>query len=118
MTLVHSLMWAVPLLILIGATAGFFVVPMNALLQDRGCRVLSAGRSIAVQGFNENLSVLAMVSIYSGLLALDVPVNWLIWGFGLLVAGTMGWVIVRDRVGPESSWPWAIRAGEGGQAVR
>ncbi len=118
MTLVHSLMWAVPLLILIGATAGFFVVPMNALLQDRGCRVLSAGRSIAVQGFNENLSVLAMVSIYSGLLALDVPVNWLIWGFGLLVAGIMGLVIVRDRVGPESSWPWATRAGEGGQAVR
>jgi MFS family permease len=118
MTAVHGLGWAVPLLILIGATAGFFVVPMNALLQDRGCRVLSAGRSIAVQGFNENLSVLAMVSIYSGLLALDVPVNWLIWGFGLLVAAIMGLVIVRDSVGPESSWPWGLRAGEGGQAAR
>jgi len=45
-------------------------------------------------------------------------VNWLIWGFGLLVAAIMGLVIVRDSVGPESSWPWAIRAGEGGQAAR
>jgi hypothetical protein len=110
-------MWAVPLLILIGATAGFFVVPMNALLQDRGCRVLSAGRSIAVQGFNENLSVLAMVSIYSGLLALDVPVNWLIWGFGLLVAGIMGLVIVRDNVRPQSPWSLAGRASEGRQSA-
>jgi MFS family permease len=117
MTLVHSLMWAVPLLILIGATAGFFVVPMNALLQDRGCRVLSAGRSIAVQGFNENLSVLAMVSIYSGLLALDVPVNWLIWGFGLLVAAIMGLVIVRDNVRPQSPWSLAGRTGEGRQSA-
>jgi hypothetical protein len=77
--------------------------------------VLSAGRSIAVQGFNENLSVLAMISIYSGLLALDVPVNWLIWGFGLLVAGIMGLVIVRDGVRPQSPWVLAGRVGEGRQ---
>jgi MFS family permease len=97
MTQVHSLTWAIALLVLIGASAGFFVVPMNALLQDRGCRILSAGRSIAVQGFNENLSVLAMLSIYAALLALELPIGWLIWGFGLLVAGIMGLLMAHDR---------------------
>ena len=58
-----------------------------------------------------------MVSIYSGLLALDVPVNWLIWGFGLLVAGIMGLVIVRDSVRPQSPWSLAGRAGEGRQST-
>src|SRR5262249_4604817 len=41
-------------LVLIGALAGFFVVPMNALLQHRGHVLMSAGHSIAVQNFNEN----------------------------------------------------------------
>jgi hypothetical protein len=58
-----------------------------------------------------------MVSIYSGLLALDVPVNWLIWGFGLLVAGVMGLVIVRDSVRHQPPWSLAGRAGEGRQAT-
>jgi MFS family permease len=108
MTAVHSVTVAIPILVLIGASAGFFVVPMNALLQDRGCRILTAGRSIAVQGFNENLSVLAMISVYSALLSIDVPINWLIWGFGLLVAAVMGWLMFRDlRRGPSESIPIA-----------
>jgi MFS family permease len=97
MTLVHELSVAYPLLVLIGAMAGFFVVPMNAMLQDRGCRLMSAGRSIAVQGFNENASVLLMLAAYSGLLALDVPVGMLIWGFGLGVAAVMAALIARER---------------------
>ena len=44
---------------------GLLVVPLNALLQHRGCQLLSAGRSIAVQGFNENVSVLAMLAAYA-----------------------------------------------------
>ena len=49
-------------MILIGALAGFFVVPMNALLQHRGHILMGAGHSIAVQNFNENLSILVMLS--------------------------------------------------------
>jgi LPLT family lysophospholipid transporter-like MFS transporter len=86
---VESVGLAVPLLALVGALGGLMVVPLNALLQHRGCTVLTAGRSIAVQGFNENASVLAMLGVYGALLALDVPIVPLLWGFGLLIAATM-----------------------------
>jgi hypothetical protein len=52
------------------------MVPMNALLQNRGYNLLTAGRSIAVQGFNENASVMLMLGIYSGLLAMEFPLQW------------------------------------------
>jgi len=48
-------------------------VPMNALLQHRGLKIMPPGRSIAVQGFNENLSVLVMLGLYSLLLSWDWP---------------------------------------------
>lgn len=71
-----STVWlAVPLLLAVGFAGGMLLVPMNALLQHRGMQVLSTGRSIAVQGFNENLSVLVMLAVYSGLLAVDVPLT-------------------------------------------
>ena len=57
------------MLVLIGALAGFFVVPMNALLQHRGHVLMSAGHSIAVQNFNENLNILVMLGVYSLLLS-------------------------------------------------
>ena len=63
---------AIPLLLCAGAAGGILLVPMNALLQHRGRQVLSPGRSIAVQGFNENLSVLLLLSIYSAMLAFQV----------------------------------------------
>ncbi|HSI59968.1 MAG TPA: lysophospholipid transporter LplT, partial [Ideonella sp.] len=81
--LADGLLWAMPALALVGAVGGVLVVPMNALLQHRGCQLLTAGRSIAVQGYNENLSILAMLAVYAGLLALDVPVVPLLVGFGL-----------------------------------
>lgn len=81
--------WAVPWLLLTGAVGGVLVVPMNALLQYRGQRLLSAGRSIAVQGFNENLSVLLMLGLYAALLAHDAPVVPLMTGFGLCLALAM-----------------------------
>ncbi len=80
------------LLVLIGALAGFFVVPMNALLQHRGCTLLTAGRSIAVQGFNENGGMLLMLALYAGATALELPLQALILGFSLLVTGTMAWI--------------------------
>ncbi|MFX7329502.1 hypothetical protein ABTI69_22175, partial [Acinetobacter baumannii] len=74
MVLVSNLWLAVPLLVLIGACAGFFVVPMNALLQHRGHMLMGAGNSIAVQNFNENLSILIMTGLYAALLAAGLSV--------------------------------------------
>ncbi|MGZ8209543.1 MAG: lysophospholipid transporter LplT [Burkholderiales bacterium] len=84
---------AIPLMILIGALAGFFVVPMNALLQHRGHILMGAGHSIAVQNFNENLSILVMLSTYAFLMWLDFSIYTVIALFGLFVASTM--VLVR-----------------------
>lgn len=97
LALVDTLWLAVPLLVLVGALAGFFVVPMNALLQHRGYVLLRSGESIAVQNFNENLSVLVMLGAYSTLLAVNLPVNALIFALGLLVAGCTGFVALRHQ---------------------
>ena len=94
MNFVHEIWLAVPLLILIGGLSGFFVVPMNALLQHRGHILMGAGHSIAVQNFNENLSILIMTSTYSVLLKAQLSIYWIIVLFGLFVAGTM-WLVKR-----------------------
>jgi hypothetical protein len=82
---VNTIAGAIVLLTTVGALAGFFVVPMNALLQHRGHCLLTAGRSIAVQGFNENAGVLMMLAAYAGAIALDLPMNSLIASFGVMV---------------------------------
>ena len=92
MVAARSVWVAVPLMVLIGALAGYFVVPMNALLQHRGHNLMGAGRSIAVQNFNENLSILAIIALYSLLLARGMSIYWVIVLFGLFVAGTMSLV--------------------------
>jgi MFS family permease len=89
MPLVHTMSLAYPLLILIGVLSGFFVVPMNALLQHRGHVLMSAGHSIAVQNFNENLSILTMLAVYAIMISLNLDLNVIIVLFGLSVAGTM-----------------------------
>ncbi|WP_175812231.1 lysophospholipid transporter LplT [Burkholderia contaminans] len=81
-------------LMCVGALSGYFVVPMNALLQHRGHVLLSAGHSIAVQNFNENLSVLVMLCLYAVLVWLDVPVGVVIVLFGTFVCLTM-WLVMR-----------------------
>jgi LPLT family lysophospholipid transporter-like MFS transporter len=93
MNFVTSVWVAVPLMVLIGALAGFFVVPMNALLQHRGHHLVGAGRSIAVQNFNENSSILLMIALYSLLLWLGLSIYTVITVFGLFVAGTMSCVL-------------------------
>jgi MFS transporter, LPLT family, lysophospholipid transporter len=95
MNFVTSLYVAIPLLMLIGGLAGFFVVPMNALLQHRGHILMGAGHSIAVQNFNENLSILAMLSLYALLIWLNLSIYWVIAMFGLFVSLSM--VLVRKR---------------------
>lgn len=89
MTLARDLWVALPLLMLIGGLAGFFVVPMNALLQHRGHILMGAGHSIAVQNFNENLSILTMLGLYAILVSFDVHVYTVIILFGLFVAVIM-----------------------------
>jgi len=82
------------LLIVVGAMAGFFVVPMNALLQHRGHVLMSAGHSIAVQNFNENVSILVMLALYSLMLRADLHIHFIIVMFGLFMASSM-WMVIR-----------------------
>jgi len=85
----------VPFLILLGALGGYLVVPMNALLQHRGHMLMGAGRSIAVQNFNEQTAILAFGGFYAGMTALGLSAYTAITLFGLLVAGMM--YLVRRR---------------------
>ena len=94
---VDRLALAVPLLMLVGAVGGFMVVPLNALLQHRGFVLLTAGRSIAVQGFNENLSVLAMLGAYALLQAAGVSIVVTLWGLGLGVAAALAALMALER---------------------
>ncbi len=96
-TLTWGAVAAACVMVVIGALAGYFVVPMNALLQHRGHVLLSAGHSIAVQNFNENLSILVMLSVYALLIALNLRIETIIVLFGLFVACTMFLVILRHR---------------------
>src|SRR5204862_7855783 len=99
MNFVGQLWLAICLLVMIGALAGFFVVPMNALLQHRGHHLVGAGRSIAVQNFNENSSILVMIAVYSLLLHYGYSIYFVITTFGLFAAGSMTmvqlWYIVH-----------------------
>jgi hypothetical protein len=88
---------ALPVLGVIGALGGALVVPLNALLQHRGCTLLTAGRSIAVQNFNENLSVLVMLAAFAGVMALGMDVRIAMAAVGLLVAACMAGLFVRER---------------------
>lgn len=96
-----ELSWAVLMaalvMVLVGICAGFFVVPMNALLQHRGHVLMSAGRSIAVQNFNENLSILVMLGVYSLLILFDLSVPATMVIFGLFVMTSMWLVIWKHR---------------------
>jgi len=85
-------------LMIVGGLSGFFVVPMNAMLQHRGHVLMGAGHSIAVQNFNENIGVLVMLAFYALLVFLGVSTDQVIVLFGLFVAGMMLLVMWRHRV--------------------
>jgi len=91
------------LLILVGWLAGYFVVPMNALLQHRGHVLMSAGHSIAVQNFNENISVLLMLLVYSLLIWLDASVQYVIIGFGIAVSLIM-WMVIKRHAANQAEY--------------
>ena len=91
---IHNVWLAAPFLILLGALGGFLVVPMNALLQHRGHNLMGAGRSIAVQNFNEQACILGLGAFYSLSTGMGLSAFGAITAFGLVVAGVM-WLIKR-----------------------
>ncbi|CAB3747835.1 lysophospholipid transporter LplT [Paraburkholderia humisilvae] len=105
------LVFAYVFLMVVGALSGFFVVPMNALLQHRGHVLLSAGHSIAVQNFNENLSVLVMLCLYAVLVWLDVPVTVVIVLFGTFVC-VMMWLVMRRHQANQRAFDSVALIGE------
>jgi MFS family permease len=94
MNFIDNVWVAAPFLILLGGLGGFLVVPMNALLQHRGHNLMGAGRSIAVQNFNEQACILGLGAAYSFSTAAGVSAFVAITAFGVIVAGFM-WVIQR-----------------------
>jgi MFS family permease len=95
MIFVNNVYVAITLMILIGACAGFFVVPMNALLQHRGHVLMGAGHSIAVQNFNENIGILVMVALYQFMIQQGFSIFRAIVMFGLFMSGAMLLVLWR-----------------------
>jgi MFS transporter, LPLT family, lysophospholipid transporter len=86
---IQAIWLAVPFLMLLGVIGGFLVVPMNALLQHRGHNLMGAGRSIAVQNFNEQACILVLGFLYSFATGAGLPVYGAVLAFGVLVAGFM-----------------------------
>ena len=94
MNVIHDARIAAPFLIVLGGLGGYLVVPMNALLQHRGHNLMGAGRSIAVQNFNEQACILGLGAFYTGLTRLGLSAFGAIAIFGVVVAATM-WLIRR-----------------------
>jgi len=94
MNFIDNVWVAAPFLILLGALGGFLVVPMNALLQHRGHNLMGAGRSIAVQNFNEQACILLLGGFYSFSTGMGLSAFGAITAFGFVVASFM-WLIKR-----------------------
>jgi len=97
---VHSLTLAVVLMVAIGACGGLFVVPLNALLQERGHKTIGAGNALAVQNFAENASMLLFVSLYGAAIGGGFPATTASIGFGLLLLAFNG-ILALFRHRPE-----------------
>ena len=94
MIFIDNVWVAIPFLVTLGALGGFLVVPMNALLQHRGHNLMGAGRSIAVQNFNEQACIVVLGLLYSVSTGMGLSAFAAITAFGVLVAGVM-WLIQR-----------------------
>lgn len=94
MALISDWLLAALALFVIGVLSGYFVVPLNALLQHRGHILIGAGHSIAVQNFNENIGILLLLAAYAGMVGMQLPVNSIVVIFGAFVSLVMA-VIYR-----------------------
>jgi MFS family permease len=97
MVFVHTVQVALPMLLGIGVLAGLFVVPMNAVLQHRGHSLMSAGQSIAVQNFNENLAILAMTASYAMALQVKLEMNTVLVLLGIGIVLATSWLRAHAR---------------------
>lgn len=104
LAMTHDLFLAIPMLMLAGWSGGMLLIPMNALLQKRGKRHMPPGRSIAVQGFNENLSVLLMLAVYSALLSWDWPLLLI-----MVMASLPLWIVATPCLQSFSHSVWRDR---------
>ncbi len=89
MIFINNWILAASILFFIGVLSGIFVVPLNALLQHRGHLLIGPGHSIAVQNFNENLSILLLSGAYTLMVKTDMHINNIVIIFGLFVVITM-----------------------------
>ena len=89
MVFVQHWAFAAILLFFIGVLSGFFVVPLNALLQHQGHHLIGAGHSIAVQNFNEHIGILIMLGLYLLMVKANVPINSIVIAFGLFIILSM-----------------------------
>lgn len=108
MNFINNIWVAVPFLILLGGLGGFLVVPMNALLQHRGHNLMGAGRSIAVQNFNEQACILFLGAFYSACTGLGLSAYSAITAFGVVVAGFM-WLIKRWHIANLRKYPEEVQ---------
>jgi len=97
MIFVTNLWIAIVLLFAIGALSGFFVVPLNALLQHRGHLLMGAGHSIAVQNFNENIGILLLLGAYMAMVKAEFSISAIVILFGAFISLTMGLIYRRHR---------------------
>jgi MFS family permease len=97
MAFVQHWQMAALLLFIIGALAGFFVVPLNALLQHRGHELIGAGHSIAVQNFNEHIGILLLLGAYLLMVKAEISINLIVVAFGLFVSLCMTIIHRRYR---------------------
>jgi len=97
MIFVTNLWIAIVLLFAIGALSGFFVVPLNALLQHRGHLLMGAGHSIAVQNFNENIGILLLLGAYMAMVKAEFSISLIVILFGAFISLTMGMIYRRHR---------------------
>lgn len=88
---------ALVLMFFVGALSGYFVVPLNALLQHRGHLLMGAGHSIAIQNFNENLGILVLLGAYTFMVGHGVHIHWVIAAFGLFISLVMTIIWRRHR---------------------
>jgi len=85
MAATHNILFAAVLMVVIGICGGFFVVPLNALLQERGHETIGAGNALAVQNFVENAAMLCFVGAYGLVISMGIPISITVIGLGLML---------------------------------
>jgi len=115
---VNSLPVAFAVMGVVGACGGFFVVPLNALLQDQGHRSVGAGNAIAIQNLAENTLMLVMVGLYTVTSRAGVPVNTTAIGFGLCLSASIGGLWLWHRLASQPGATGAAAAGLKSGATR